>query len=502
MVGMARNRPPKASAMVESLRGLGYSTPTAIADIVDNSISAGAKTIEISIEWASENSWIRIVDDGRGMPDSELEEAMQLGAKDPRDARASNDLGRFGMGLKTASFSQARSLTVASKTISSEVSCLRWDLDSFNDAKYGDWPLFEGPATDSDYLLSPLDQMASGTVVVWQSLDRVVTRGFGPDDMLELADGVDQHLGMTFHRLIEDKSVSIHLNGRPVQPWDPFMKGHPSKSYETTDYLLGPKRDVVVQCHVLPHKDRLSEKEFSAAAGPNGWTSQQGFYIYRNRRLLALGGWLRLRDARGRIFTRDEPHKLARLRLDIPNSADAEWNINIIKSTATPPVHLRADLQRLAAETRERARKVFAHRGRLIADASENSGAVRDVWSAYKKSDGTTYRISREHDLVRSILERSGPLKKDLEALIRLIEGTVPVQRIWLDTAEDNDPPQSSFDDAPDETVLETMNALFDALVHSSGLTKEQARMRIGRTNPFDRYPELVAQLGTQEKTT
>ena len=489
--------------LIESLRGLGYITATAIADIIDNSISAGAARVDVHFEWADRDSWIRISDDGCGMSDAELEKAMQLGARDPRHARRGDDLGRFGMGLKTASFSQARVLTVCSHRAGENLACLRWDLDVLEDISGGDWPLIEGPRPGSVARLDCNVDAASGTVVLWEDLDRIVTPGFGSNDMLEVMDNVEAHLGMVFHRLIGagPGQIDLRLNGRRIRPWDPFLTGNLSKRWESPEYHLIGAPDVKVQCNVLPHKDMLSPSEFEAAAGPEGWTSQQGFYIYRNKRLLAVSGWLRLGE-RGRQWARDEAHRLARIRLDIPNTMDSEWNINVLKSTASPPVRLRPQLLRLARETREAARNVYAFRGRLLSDGAQDKQAMPDIWEAIKRPSGTTsYRLSREHDLYRSVMDRAGPLARDIEGLLRLVEGTVPVQRIWLDTAEDDEPPTSILDEAPDPALVEMMEAMFDALVNGRGLSAEEARERLARTRPFDKRPDLVAGLQVKQET-
>lgn len=142
MMGTPRRAPPRADAMLESLRGLGYTAATALADIVDNSISAGASNVDIWLTWNGAASRVSILDDGRGMSDSELEKAMRLGDKSPLDPRAADDLGRFGMGLKTSSFSQCRRLTVASRK-DGGLSCLRWDLTKLAE-KPLDWLMYEG----------------------------------------------------------------------------------------------------------------------------------------------------------------------------------------------------------------------------------------------------------------------------------------------------------------------------------------------------------------------
>lgn len=497
-----RNAPPHAGSMLESLRGLGYAPPTALADLVDNSIAANSREVAIHLEWAGPESWVRIVDDGDGMDDAALEAGMRLGARDPRAERTASDLGRFGLGLKTASFSQARRLTVASRRNGAPVVCLRWDLDLIGKERDAEWPLFEGPAPGSEGLLAPLDQMEHGTVVLWEKLDRVVTDGFAASDMIELADRVEAHLAMTFHRLLDgpQPEFRLFLNGSSVKPWDPYLMGHPGKALESPEYRILHTTGVTVQCNVLPHRDMLKPAEQELAAGSGGWTQQEGFYVYRNKRLLLAGGWLGLGNG-GKPWPRDEAHRLARIRLDIPNTADSEWKINVLKSTASPPVRLRSQLHRLATETRDTARRVFAHRGHITPASGMRSNAVAEAWQVRRSAQGTSYRIARDHDLVASILTRAASLKPDILALLRLIEETVPVQRIWLDTAEDKETPRTGFAGAPNNEVIETLSSMFDALVKFRGLSPTEARERLSRTPPFDRHLELVAALEVKDIT-
>lgn len=493
-----RSAPPRASAMAESLRGLGYSTPTALADIIDNSISAGASRIDIRFEWNGGTPWIHILDNGRGMNDAELENAMQLGARNPLDERSADDLGRFGLGLKTASFSQGRRLTVASRSAGFEQVCLRWDLDLLSRPGDDGWHLYEGPDPDSIDRFAPLSSMDHGTLVLWENLDRIIGRGFTVQNYLDLQDEVERHLAMTFHRLIDD-GLEIRLNDVAIAGWDPFMIGHPAKAWDSGEIRLGDRGEIRVQCHVLPHKDMLKPKEIDLAGGPGGWTMQQGFYIYRNRRLLVAGGWMGLEQG-GRALTRDEPHRLARIRLDIPNWADAEWKIDIRKSSARAPVRFRKQLLALAQETRDKARKVFAHRGQW--SPTSVAKPVDEAWLAEKSRGATRYRISREHEVIKSLIERAGPLKKDFLAALRIIEETVPVQRIWLDTAEDQETPRNGLADAPKPEILDLMTIAYTNLVEQRKLSPEEAKARLLLTAPFDRFPDLVAKLPvvTQEK--
>jgi hypothetical protein len=281
MKSKTRSAPPRAMAMLESLRGLGYSTGTALADIIDNSISAGASEVRLDFAWDGSNSRITVLDDGRGMDDSELESAMRLGDKNPLDTRSAHDLGRFGMGLKTASFSQCRRLTVATVK-GGATSCLRWDLDELAANPAGDWLLFEGPAQGSKPFIGGLKGRKAGTVVLWEAMDRIVTDGYTADDYLTLTVEVEAHLAMVFHRLLQGPKarLKVLLNGRAIAPWDPFMTGYAAKPWTSpvtkhaTDY-----GSIAVQCHVLPHRDKLTTAELEANGGPAGWTAQQGFYV-------------------------------------------------------------------------------------------------------------------------------------------------------------------------------------------------------------------------------
>lgn len=483
--------------MLEALRGLGYSTAAALADIVDNSVSAGADEVRIDFSWDGTRSRISVLDNGSGMDDAGLETAMTLGAKNPLDERASSDLGRFGMGLKTASFSQCRRLTVASRRRGGPAACLRWDLDEVAKAGADGWNMLEGPADGSESFVSPLDSLPSGTLVLWEALDRVVSAGYGVDHFAEMTYDVERRLAMVFHRLLEGSKPDFRLfiNGKQVRPWDPFMQGHPAKPWHSpTARLETASGAVEVQCHVLPHKDRLTDDEFGAGGGPEGWTSQQGFYVYRNRRLLLAGGWLGL--GHGKAWNREESHRLARIRLDIPNSADSAWKIDVKKSVARPPVSVRPWLTKLAEDTRERARKVFAYRGSPV--PGPGGARVEQAWRVERLKDGVRYRVDESHPAVSAAIEAAGAGAGLVRAMLRVVEETVPVQRIWLDTAEAKEVPMTGFSgeppDAP-EGVRKVLRTIYRDMVGRRGMSPEAAAKALSATEPFQNYPALVASL-------
>ena len=355
--------PPSAVALIGSFRGVGYSIETALADLIDNSISAGASAIDIGCEWNDGDPGITITDDGNGMSEGMLVEAMRFGGMGPEAARSEADLGRFGLGLKTASFSQCRCLTVFSKTASG-TSAFTWDLDEIRKAD-GAWHLLEGGPALPTEVAEQLETRKSGTAVAWRKVDfgRKTDR---PDHAAFMGDleRADMHLGMIFHRFIKGdaRRVAITINGSKVKAWDPFLETHQATIPLPEKYFDSPGGIVRTKGFVLPHRDRFkNESEFLAAGGPGGWTVQQGFYVYREKRLLSAGGWLGTGGSRR--WTREEPSRLARIQIDIPNTGDQDWRIDIRKAIARPPDKIRDKLQLLADDARGKARDVFVHRG-------------------------------------------------------------------------------------------------------------------------------------------
>lgn len=499
MIEKTRTVPPRAGAMMEALRGLGYSTAAALADIVDNSVSAGAREVRIDFAWDANKSRITVLDDGRGMNDAELESAMRLGDRSPLDVRDPSDLGRFGMGLKTASFSQCRRLTVASVSEGISTCCLRWDLDALALRPDEGWLLFEGAAEGSEGFLTPLSENKTGTLVLWETLDRIVTDGYTVDDFSDMIDNVEKRLAMIFHRLLEGDLPRLHLllNGRSVAPWDPFMSGHAAKPWNSPVEKITTGSGVVeVECHVLPHRDRLNPAEHELAGGPDGWTTQQGFYVYRNERLLLAGGWLGL--GQGKTWNREESHRLARIRLDIPNTADADWKIDIRKSTARPPVSIRPRLAKLAEDTRGKARRVFAYRGSPV--FGQGGVPVEQAWRAEHSRSGIRYRIDEKHPVVTAVLEGAGAQLSMIKAMLRVVEETVPVQRIWLDTAENKDTPSTGFSGEPPESVIQILETLYEDMIGRRGMSPDLAKKTLLITEPFNNYPRLIADLKIEER--
>jgi hypothetical protein len=355
---------PSAKRLIRSLRDVGYDFKHAVADLVDNSIAAKASRVAIDMRFDGKESWLRIADNGGGMSGRTITEAMRFGTE--RDYQA-DELGKFGLGLKTASLSQCSKLTVASRvdTSARRIEVRQWDLGHVESTNR--WEIINVPVDERrDELVDPLEN-GRGTVVLWEMMDRVLGYKIPWGDrakngFFRLAEELDLHLGMVFHRFLagetrRKKALKITINGTTVEPWDPFARDEkatirlPKQQFEISGDD-GPGL-VAYAPYILPAKERFSSlKAFERLAGPGKWNYQQGFYIYRADRLIQSGGWSYMR-------TSDEHTKLARIALDFWPDLDSAFDVNVAKARVNLPADLRAKLEPHIEQLAKHARKVY-----------------------------------------------------------------------------------------------------------------------------------------------
>jgi hypothetical protein len=475
--------------MVESFRAFGYDIGTAIADLIDNSITAGANNVWLTFCWDGSDSWISIRDDGRGMSESELINAMRLGSRNPLDKREPNDLGRFGLGLKTASFSQCRCLTVRTKAEWEDSITRRWDLDYINQT--GEWRLLHTESSGAKKKLIGLDSLSSGSIVLLEKLDRIVGKAKVSDrkahnHFLEMTENVEKHLAMVFHRFLEERIVFIRINEQLVSSWNPFLPEENATQMLPEEVFYINEERLTVQPYILPHHSKIDQKMLDKTAGPRGWSAQQGFYIYRSNRLLVSGDWLDLG------FQKEEHYRLARIQIDLPNTLDNAWDIDVKKSRARPPSFLKSDFKRIARLTRQRAMEVYRYRGKVLISGNKEENVF--PWERIVKHGKVSYAINREHPIIKSVMDISKKQEKSISALLRILEETVPVQQIWLDSAREPDCQSQAFENTPSVEVLEVMRQVYQALCNS-GLSPAQAKKRLMVMEPFQRFEKLVEEL-------
>lgn len=338
---------PSARRLIRSLRNMGYDFAAAVADLVDNSIEAGATKVWIDVEFKGDQSLVRIADNGLGMSATELREAMRFGSE--RDYDYEEDLGKFGLGLKTASLSQCQRLSVATRTKKGGASSYCWDLKHIE--KTNKWEIFVPSDKELKIIYGRHAQSHIGTVVVWEDLDQILGYKHPYDEpakrrLATMCRELENHLSMVFHRFLQrevsGRQLTIFLNENELIPWDPFSRSEPkTKELEPTIFRLeheGAAGRVTLQPYILPHQNDFSSKEaFFKASGPQNWNQQQGFYIYRANRMIQSGGWSRLRTA-------DEHTKLARVSLSFSPHLDEAFKINVAKMRVQLPSAIREQI--------------------------------------------------------------------------------------------------------------------------------------------------------------
>lgn len=474
---------PEARSMIETFRAIGYSIETAISDIIDNSITAGAKNIWIDYDWKGSSTTLSILDDGSGMNNDQLIQAMRPGSKNPLHLRNKDDLGRFGLGLKTASFSQSRKFTVLSKPTCFKPIYWSWDLDYVN--YVGAWKLIRF-IPDIEKWTCKFESLESGTCVIWWDLDRL-TKDISEDNeqakskFLEIMDSVKSHLSMVFHRFI-DNGLNIYFKDRLIKLWDPFMIGFDGLQTKPETSLEGGS--IKIKGFILPHRSKLSAEEYNYGKGPkDSWTAHQGFYVYRNKRLLVAGDWLGL-------FKREGHYDLCRIQIDLPNNFDNDWQIDIKKSIARPPSIYRDQILSIAKEARNQAVEVYRHKGKVLKRRLA-SNEYFAFWEERVRHGKRFYKINRNHPIISELYYKSGELKKDIEKVIEFIEETVPIPLITLQESENEKPHGQPFEGIDHNAIKETIQKLFNDFI-ISGLSVEKAKARIMNTEPFNFYPEYI----------
>ena len=416
--------PPKPSSLIESMRDIGYSLGTALADLIDNSIAAQAKTIRVFAGLSSSDPKVGILDDGLGMTEDELLEAMRLGSRSPLEKRARSDLGRFGLGLKTASFSQCRVVTVVTRAKGATASA-RWDLNHIADSERWAVQIPDDPTS-----VSWADQLGdSGTLVVWEELGSASddgTSGRHEDELVRQMDEAISHLELVFHRFLSGEPgrsrVRIQLNNRPLQPFDPFHSSHPATIAGPLEVIGVEGGEVTVQAFTLPHHGKVTPAEWDRHAGSEGYLRNQGFYVYRERRLIIHGTWFGL--ARQMELT-----KLARVRIDMPNSLDAVWKIDVRKASAQLPPTVRRRLQSIIEPLGAASKRVYTTRGRTL---TENNRIP--VWSRVQNKNEIVYRINDDHPMVLALLSKlPSEVRGDLLRVVEVVGTALPIDALLAD---------------------------------------------------------------------
>lgn len=476
---------PRAEDLAEALRAFGYDLPTALADLVDNSIAAAARTVRVAYSSNPGAAWLAVVDDGRGMNGAELRRAMRF-ARNPGEQRAAGDLGRFGLGLKTASLSQARKLTVLSRGPDGILASMTWDLDHIS--RHRQWFVITHADQEALEIADMLGFRHQGTVVLWRDTDKL---GDGPELQRRVTDA-GKELSLLFHRFMAQGRLSLHVGQRLLIPIDPYLRRNALTQDRGFEELEHEGHRIRVNPVVLPHPTRLTRQESVLASGPGGLLGRQGFYVYRGDRLVVAGGWLGLAGMYNTAYTR-----LVRVALEIPPDADLSWKVDVRKSTVRPPAALAGRLAELAEDVRARSQRVFTHRGTPAPDPCEHR-AVKPVWRQVRRLGRYEYTISREHPLIADAL--SGHLGSAIEGILKMIETTLPVDPVARgpSAAPPNDVEAGADDEV--EEVLQAFRAMLAALPPDPDRRADLAEA-LADAEPFNRFPGLIREIIDSESS-
>lgn len=479
---------PTADVLMTSMRSMGYTFEAAIADIIDNSISAKADTVEIKFPVDPADCYVAICDNGYGMSKDYLFDAMKYGSQMKKDYRESDDLGRFGLGLKAASLSQCKKLTVISKCKSDGISAFCWDLDLVIDHR--EWELIEYNYEEirklrfSDYL----NDKESGTIVLWEDFD-ILEKNTGSvySELSKYQESTCNYLSLIFHRFLSsDRSTAfnIYINNYKLVALDPFLEKHKKTNIRRKISLPikdshGIERTVTVQPYILPFQKDMTSEDKKLVGGMEDYRTKQGFYIYRNERLIIWGTWF------GR--PRGELTKHARIKVDIPNTLDDIWCIDIKKQVATIPNIIKNQLKKAVDEAMDIAVRAQTYRGRV----KNVDDSIEYIWNRIQCREGSyQYRINRNaaiFDLIKGKVDNE--TWNYIDMVIEEIEKAVPYQQIYIDKTQNKVNEYDLSDN--EESIKEKAEVLIKVIMQLDNISRNEAVERVFQNEPFNNYKEL-----------
>lgn len=490
-----RRHIPKASTLMGSLRSMGYSFESAVADVVDNSISAHARNIRILFPSnPMDELALGILDDGDGMTDDVLFEAMRYGCLSAEEERSEEDLGRFGMGMKSASLSQCRRLTVISYE-GKNLNGYTWDYNHIVETQ--DWMIQELEAREIDELpyISRLKNQGVGTLVIWQDFDVLSNSSGGQvySSLVDLRSSLEKSLALIYHRYLSGGASSrlhIYINELDIKPLDPFLEQHPKTTSKKEIELdvkdsSGIERIIKIRPFILPFATELKEKDKQLIGGVENLRAKQGFYIYRNKRLIIWGTWFGLKQ-------RAELTKNARIRVDIPNSLDDIWSIDIKKQQASIPKQILHRLKKAVEEALDFSVRQQNYRGRTR-KVNEN---IDYIWDRKEGRNNTFfYQINRESKLFQFVRDKMNDEDYGyLEMLLTEIENNLPIQQLYIDKSNECVSTPEETDDRLDD-LYQTAITLAKTLMDLRSDGWEAIVNDIMKSEPWCKYPKIKEKL-------
>jgi hypothetical protein len=355
---------------------------------------------------------------------------MTYGSKNPNQKRSVCDLGRYGLGLKVASLSQCAQLTVISKK-DNVINAYEWNIDEIrktNNNSSGWSVLVIDPLSIKGMQIEKILNSEHGTLVIWRTFDVLIKGSDSISASLRARlQNTRDHLSLVFHRFIKHygpmsdaRDVTIKINEVVLQPHDPFLTENSHTIPKVSQVLQYHGKDITIKGYVLPHINQLSPDEIDILGGKGRMQSLQGFYIYRNKRLILAGGtWFKMSGKK-------QLQNLARVMIDIPNDMDVEWSVDVKKSSLNLPEDFKNQLKPVLKDVLETSTRVYTRRGKKTL-GSENRLIIRRDHKDY-----ITYEINREHPIFSNLLNNP-ETRGEFSTILSMIEHSIPYDDIRND---------------------------------------------------------------------
>lgn len=479
--------PPVANYLMGSMRFMGYSFADAVADVIDNSISADAGTIKVLFPTSAEQLYVGIIDNGNGMSDDELFQAMCYGSQANENVRSKNDLGRFGLGMKSASLSQCRKMTVVSK-IGEDISAYRWDYDEVSkQSNEGRWFVLKLDEDEISQLpcVDDLYEFEHGTLVLWENFDVISKSSNGRvfEQLTQYRNNLLNHLSLIYHRFITEDNLKIYVNFAKIDALDPFLVSKSQAPWGTIRQPMKNSRgeDCIIEItpYNLPFITNMSDEEKKMIGGAERMSEMQGYYIYRGKRLIKYGTWFGI--------ARHEISKYARIKVDIPNSLDDIWKVDVMKRSAAIPTDIKKQIEKVINEVMVKSERQTTFRGRKKTQPDEQNVYV---WDRIESRNGFySYKINRENFFLKSIINQIPTDKQYLvELMLKEIEQNIPIHQMHLDHDRnkiDMDANKAITDELYEQSVI-TIEWL-----HTVGTSYEDAVSKVLKCEQFRNNEKL-----------
>ena len=485
---------PKADMLMGSMRSMGYTFESAIADVIDNSISANCSVVKVLFPTNPlQKSCVGILDNGERMDDKALFEAMRYGSAANEDTRSENDLGRFGLGMKSASLSQCKVLTVVSLK-DTHLSAYTWDYNYIRDKKEWVVKKHNQDEIESFPYIDQLLEFSKGTLVLWKDFDVLSKSSDGQvyETLNNLKDVVGDYIALIYHRYLSlptKNKLTMFVNNQKIKAQDPFLESNPKTTTKKERTIaindtFGIERQIKIKPFILPFATDLSEKDKKLIGGIGNLRSKQGFYIYRNNRLIIWGTWFGMKP-------RAELTKNARIRVDIPNTLDDIWSIDIKKQSATIPKRIQNQLKNTVTDALEISVRKQTHRGRK----NKVDDKIDYIWDRMEgRNQNYYYQINRESKLYQFVKEKIS--EEDFgyfEMFIGEIEKNIPIQQMYIDKSNEAievEEADNRFDDVYQlgVTLIENIRKVSDKNVRE--IVED-----VMKSEPFCNYSDIKEKL-------